>query len=66
MIPNFAIKSFSTNIGSFNKNNKIWTVNSLKANEKAILNVYITPNKAGTFKNTATLTGDGFNKKNQV
>ncbi|BBL61565.1 hypothetical protein MARBORIA2_14360 [Methanobrevibacter arboriphilus] len=66
MIPNFAIKSFNTNIGSFNKNNKIWTVNSLKANEKAILNVYITPNKAGTFKNTATLTGDSFNKKSSL
>lgn len=66
MIPNFAIKSFTTNIGSFNKNNKIWTVNSLKANEKAILNVYINPNKVGTFKNTATLTGDGFNKKSSL
>lgn len=66
MIPNFNIKSFSSNIGSFNKNTKIWTINTLNAGDKATLNIDITPNQVGTYKNTATLTGDGFNEKSSL
>ena len=63
MLPNFVISSFSTDIGTFNKKTKIWTINSMNAGKKATLNVNLKTNKVGTYKNTATLTGDGFNKK---
>lgn len=66
ILPNLAISSFNTNIGTFNKNTKVWTINSMSAGQKATLNVNLKTNKAGTYKNTATLTGDGFNKKSDT
>ena len=67
LIPNFNVYSFSVTKGIFDKNNGIWTINSMNYGETTTLKISFKANKANTYKTSALLTGEGFNlKSNEI
>ncbi|NHN24522.1 DUF11 domain-containing protein [Flavobacterium jejuense] len=51
----YAYISNTTSIGSYNVSTGIWSINSLLANESAILEVTVTINATGNYTNTASI-----------
>ena len=54
------LKSFSANMGDFDKLTNTWKINSLKNGEKAILHIYFTAISDGIFNNEVLVSSDNY------
>ncbi|KZX12843.1 right-handed parallel beta-helix repeat-containing protein [Methanobrevibacter curvatus] len=66
LIPRLSINSYTTNLGSFNKNTAQWSISKLESGKTAKITINVLTKAIASYKTTPQLTGGGFNLKNQT